>query len=692
MKASLLIEIGCEEIPARMIPAAASDLGARVAAILDQAALGHGAVVSWGGTRRLAVRVDAVEARQPDRREQVLGPPASAAFGKDGAPTPAAMGFAKKQGIDPGALRRIDTDRGSYAGFDRETRGKGVGEVLAGALPQAIAGMSFPKTMRWADGAHRWVRPVHWVLALHGSEALPLEVFGVRAGVASTGHRFLAPGPVPVNDPDAYRDALRQAFVLVDPGERRSVLRSRLDEAARASGGTVAPDEALLEEVVDLVEWPGVVAGRFDETFLRLPREILVTTLRHHQKAFSVQKGGTLLPVFLAVANTDRDPGQHVRRGNEWVVSGRLEDARFFWEEDRKTALASRVEALKRVTFQQKAGSYWDKAQRMQALAGKLADAVGLAKHEVAAAREAARLAKADLVTGLVGEFPELQGIAGGLLLRAEGGEQSVATGIYEQYRPAGPDDSVPASTVGAVVSVADKLDTLASLTAAGEIPTGSRDPFGLRRAAAGVFRIVLERRWPLSIAGLVETGRFEGAGAFFLAERFRAFLLERGHSANEVSAVLRPSAGDEQPRFPIEDVVARLDAIGTVRGRENFEHLVDLTKRVDNILVKNADASRGAPAGHVERDEAALALARAVEDARPRLARAAEGRSYAESVEIISSFVAPVETFFEKVLVIDPENLPATRARCELLRDVREVLTSHFDIRELAGQADRRT
>jgi glycyl-tRNA synthetase beta chain len=246
---------------------------------------------------------------------------------------------------------------------------------------------------------------------------------------------------------------------------------------------------------------------------------------------------------------------------------------------------------------------------------------------------------------------------------------------------------------VGAAVSVADKLDTLARLTAIGEVPTGSRDPFGLRRAAAGVFRIVLERRWPLSIAGLAEIGGFEEGGASFLAERFRAFLLERGYSTHEVSAVLRPSAGDELARFPLEDVVARLDAIGTVRGRENFEHLVDLTKRVDNILLKNASASSGAPgSAHVEREEAALALARAVEEARPRLARAAEERSYATSVEIISGFVAPVERFFETVLVIDPKNLPATRARCELLRDVREVLTSHFDIRELSGQADRRT
>jgi glycyl-tRNA synthetase beta chain len=690
MKANLLIEIGCEEIPARMIQGAATDLGSRVASILDQAGLAHGAVTAWGGTRRLAVRVDDVEARQPDRREQVLGPPASAAFGADGKPTPAGAGFAKKQGIDPGALRRIETDKGSYAGFDRETKGKSVGEVLAAALPHAIASMSFPKTMRWAEGAHRWVRPVHWVLALHGSDVAPLEVFGVRAGALSEGHRFLAPGRVLVMDPDAYHRALRAAFVVVDHGDRRRELRERLTAAARSAGGEVEEDERLLDEVVDLVEWPGVAVGRFDERFLSLPREILVTTLRHHQKAFSVQAKGSLLPAFLAVANTDRDPGQHVRRGNEWVVSGRLEDARFFWEEDRKATLESRVESLKRVTFQQKLGSYWDKAERMAALAERIAEAIELDPAGTRAARDAARLAKADLVTGLVGEFPELQGIAGGLLLRAEGCAEPVAAGVYEHYRPAGSDDAIPATAVGCVVSLADKLDTLARLTAIGEVPTGSRDPFGLRRAATGVFRIVLERAYPLSIADLAGLAGMDERGTAFLGDRFRAHLIERGFTTNEVAAVLRSAATGA---FPVDDVLARLEAIRTVRGRRDFEHLVDLTKRVDNILVKNAAVLEGrtVAAGYVERESAALDLARMVEDASPRLEAAEEKRGYAESVEIIAGFVAPVERFFETVLVIDPKDALATRARCELLRSVRDRLTSHFDIRELSGQADRR-
>jgi glycyl-tRNA synthetase beta chain len=536
MKAPLLIEIGCEEIPARMIPAAASDLAARTGAILDQAGLAHGAVSSWGGTRRLAVRIDDVEARQADRSEQVLGPPASAAFDAGGKPTSAAAGFARKQGVAPEALRRIETEKGVYAGFQRDVAGRSVGEVLASTFPAAVAAMAFPKTMRWGSGAHRWVRPVHWLLAIHGGDVLPIELFEVRAGGSSMGHRFLAQGAVKIADPGAYAGALRAAFVLADPDERRKALSRRLAEAAAAAGGELVEDASLLEEVVDLVEWPGVVAGRFDDRFLDLPREILVTTLRHHQKSFSVQRGYKLLPVFLSVANTDRDPAGHVRRGNEWVVSGRLEDARFFWDEDRRTPLSARLETLRRVTFHQKVGSYADKAERVANLAAEIARRVGLDdQRDIAVARDAGRLAKTDLVTGLVGEFPELQGIAGGLLLRGEGSDPAVADGVYEHYKPVGPEDGVPSSVTGAIVSLADKLDTVAALTAVGEAPTGSRDPFGLRRAAnihrqallvGKSERAALKKQKP---AILWFTG-LSGAGKSTIANIVEQRLLASGH------------------------------------------------------------------------------------------------------------------------------------------------------------------
>jgi glycyl-tRNA synthetase beta chain len=679
-----------------MIAAAAGDFGRRIETILDQSALGRGAGRAWGGSRRLAVRVEAVEGRQADREELVLGPPARAAFGPDGEPTGAAVGFARKQGIEPSALARIETEKGEYAGFRRSVRGRTLGEILAVALPQAVEGMSFPKSMRWGDGRFRWVRPVHWLVALHGAEVLAIELFGIRAEGASRGHRFLAPGPVAVPHPDRYAEALTAAFVVTDPEERRELLLRRLHDAAASAGGSLVADDGLLEEVAELVEWPGVVTGRFEPRYLELPREILVTTLRHHQKAFSVQAEGRLLPVFLAVANTDRDPAGHVARGNGWVVGGRLEDARFFWTEDLKRPLASRLPALEGVAFHKKAGSYLDKVLRTRRIAEDLARRLGLAAADAEAAGRAAELSKADLTTGLVGEFPELQGVVGGLLLRHEGEDARVADAVYEHYRPAGAADSLPGTDAGAVLAVADRIDTLGALLAAGETPTGSRDPFGLRRAAAAIFRIVLDRGWALSVDDL------GGASAprllAYLEQRLRDFLREREFTVNEIGSVLEVRGAEGAAKWTLPDVVARLEAIRGVRGRADFEHLVDLTKRVDNILSKGAaeigEALSGAVerAGYRESEPAALRLEALVDECAPLMRAGSERKRYAEILDLISGFVQPVDRFFEEVLVIDPANPDATRHRSRLLARLRTLLVSHFDIRELAGQADRRS
>jgi glycyl-tRNA synthetase beta chain len=683
MKAALLIEIGCEEIPARMIPAAARELAARVLGILDEARLPHGEATAWGGTRRLAVRVDGVEGSQASREELVLGPPATAAFGADGSPTPAGAGFARKQGIEPKDLERVETEKGVYAGFRRSRGGEGIGAILAGGLPGAVAGMPFPKTMRWGSGEHRWVRPVHWVVALHGEAVLPMRVLGVDSGRRSRGHRFLAGSAPEIADAAAYESALRAAHVVVDPAERRRVLGERLEREASSAGGTLVADPELLDEVGDLVEWPGVVLGRFEEDFLALPREILVTTLRHHQKAFSIARDGKLVNAFLSVANTDRDAAGHIRRGNEWVVSGRLEDARFFWGEDRKRPLAARVDDLAKVVFHRKVGSYRDKSEAVAALAASLAARVGI---DAAKAAEAARLSKADLVTGLVGEFPELQGVVGGLLLEAEGGDPAVARAVYEHYRPAGADDALPESDLGAVVSVADKLHTIGALLAAGETPSGSRDPFGLRRAANGVFRVVLERRWPL---GLDDLG-----AAPFLRERLEGFLRERGATPNEIAAVLLAGGGAARESLP--SIAERLDAIGAIRGREDFARLVDLVKRVANIRRKNADLVAAAESGSrggesPETDADAAALAAHLERATGRIEEEAARRNWRAVVDLTAEFVAPVDRFFEKVLVVNPDDPSATHRRLRLLGTLETLLTRHFDVRELPGQAERR-
>ena len=493
----LLIEIGCEEIPARMISRAADALGRIVLEIVTEAGLCEtGEFVAWGGSRRLAMRIQAVGTRQSDRRERVTGPPASVAYDDAGKLTRAGLGFARKQGVAVEDLQRVETERGEYVILDREVAGRSVGEILSDQLPAAVAAMAFPKTMRWSDGSQRWVRPVHWLVALHGSDVLPLEIFGVSAGRDSIGHRFLSSGPVSIPAVDNYIETLRGHHVVVDPAERRTQVKDRLQSAAAELGGLPRADAALLDEVLNLVEWPGVVGGNFEEDFLRLPREILVVTLRYHQKCFSVEDtDGGLLPAFLAIANTDRDPSGHVRRGNEWVVSGRLEDARFFWKEDLKQSLAQRSATLARVVFHTEVGSYQDKSERMSAIAGKLGAALDLSASILADASAAALLAKNDLVTGTVGEFPELQGQIGGLMLREEGASTAIADGVYEHYLPEGPDDPAPRTEVGSLVSLSDKLDSIAVLIGSGETPTGSRDPFALRRASSGSFRILLAAR-----------------------------------------------------------------------------------------------------------------------------------------------------------------------------------------------------
>lgn len=687
MNEPLLLEIGCEEIPARMIAAAAEDFRARVAAVLDAAGLAHGASRAWGGTRRLAVFVEAVQGTLPGKDELVLGPPASAAFSPDGTPTPAGAGFAKKQGIDAAALQRVETEKGVYAGFRRAVSERTLEQVLAAGLPGSVAAMSFPKTMRWGAGTYRFVRPVQWLLALHGADVVDLELMGQRSGRTSDGHRFLAPGPTIIRHATSYVEDLHAARVLAAPEARREAMLRALTAAAGTLGGEVVKDDQLLDEVVELVEWPGVVTGRFAESFLELPQEILVTTLKHHQKSFSVTGKNGLLPAFLSVANTDRDPAGHVRRGNEWVVVGRLEDARFFWNEDRKRSLASRVDDLKRVTFHKKLGSYDDKTRRVSALSASIAEHLGPSIGDTRTAPEAARLAKADLVTGLVGEFPELQGIVGGLLLRAEGADAALAEAVSEHYQPATASDSIPASATGCILAIADRLDTMAGLLGAGEMPTGSRDPFALRRAASGVFRIISERALSVSQTDLVRWTGNDDAFRGFLNDRLNHWLLDRGFTANEIEAVRRPQINPgEVDGWPLHEIVSRLEIVGTLRGRSDFETLVALTKRVDNILASAPSAA--APFGYEESHESALALERCHAAARPLIVAASAARDFRAVIDHVSGLASPVAKFFDDVLVLDADNPEATAWRCDLLFRIRDTVTRDFDIRELAGQA----
>lgn len=690
----LLIEIGAEEIPARMIRAAARDFAEGVAGWLEAEGLAPGTPEIWGGSRRLAFRLECGE-RQADREEVVTGPPVSAAYDADGRPTPAAVGFARKQGVPPDRLERHETERGTYLGLTRHVEGRDVEEVLAEVVPAHVESMHFPKMMRWGDGALRWVRPVHWVLARFDERPLTFALLGVRSGGDSVGHRFLSDGAIAVPHASDYEARLEQAHVVVARDARRERLAGEMNTLAASVDGVPVEDAALLDEVADLVEWPGIVLGGFDAGYLKLPRELLITTLRHHQKCFSIRnREGELLPFFLAVANTDRDPGGHVRRGNEWVIGGRLEDARFFWSEDRKRPLAARAEELGRVILHADLGSYRDKSERMSRLATVLAERVGLSADVAHAAARAAAVAKNDLVSGTVGEFPELQGQVGGLLLRAEGAEEAVALAVYEHYRPVGPTDEIPASAAGAVVAAADKLDSVTEFVRSGRGPTGSKDPFGLRRAGNGLLRICLEKRWPLSIGDLAGISGAPAEIRPFVRERLTSLFRDQGFAPNEIASVLRPRLAPEAfEEWPLHGLLDRLQAIRNVRDRRDFRQLVQLTDRVDSILSRNAEhLEPKLPAATGSRlSGVAATLDEHLRRVQPTLAAHADAGEYAPIVDLLGALVEPVDRFFEEVLVIDEADLAGTASRWGLLKELRGTLTAYFDIRELSGQADRR-
>lgn len=703
----LLLELGCEEIPARMLRAGAEELDRRVRGLLESAGIAHGASrLSWT-PRRLTLRLEEVGEAAPRSTRTLTGPPARAAWDSEGNPTRAAEGFARKHGLGAERLTRLETSRGEYAALEVETGGETPGEVLAAGLPAALAAMPFPKLMRWGDGAHRFVRPVHWVVALHGRSLLDLQVFDVPSGRESRGHRFLGPERVVLAHPDDYVESLREAGVVVDPEERRRRIHEAAHALAAEAGGRLAEDPDLLEEVADLVEHPGVVLGEFPKRFCGLPGPILETTLRHHQKAFAVRDDvGESLPRFVAVVNTDRDPAGHVRRGNEWVVSGRLEDAEFFFHEDRKRSLEEWARELDQVTYHADLGSYAAKARRLERLAVLLGRRLGTAEAEIEAARRAALLAKADLVTGMVGEFPELQGVVGAIYAAGDGEAPAVAEAIGAHYRPQGPEDEVPPSGARALVALADRLDALVGSFGAGARPTGSRDPFGLRRAALGALRLLLENGSELDLSRALD----EAAGGYgsstdspalpqgwegearsglhgFLEERLAFLLGEEGARYDEVAAAAAATGAGLAPL----DRKARVEALRGIRGDEDFLALAAAAKRIRNILTQareKGEEPAAEPAADALAEPAERELLRAAEQTRSDAeSLAAEGR-YGPALRRIAALRIPVDDFFEKVLVMDPDARRRAQ-RLALLDRVGELLHSVIDFSQIVVEGE---
>ncbi len=517
--ADFLLEIGCEEIPARMIDAASRELREKLSALLQRERLEPAGAVSHLDTpRRLAVLASGIPASQPDVTEQVTGPSAQIAY-KDGQPTPAAHAFAKKVGVDVGKLEKVGTPKGEYLAATVTRRGRTAAEILAETLPKEISTLYWPKNMYWRKRGEVFVRPVRWLVAMLDEQVVPLELFGIAAGKTSRGHRIISSGPVAISKPGVYVEALRGAKVL-GGAEREQVIRKALDAATRTiPGARWREDKPLVTTVVNLTEFPSVILGSFDPEFLDLPEEVLVTVMRDHQKYFAIEDAkGKLLPHFLAVLNTDGDSDGLIRHGNERVLRARFNDARFFWQTDQKQTLRQRVDLLRNVTFQKDLGSYYDKTMRVQHMASWLAEMV---KQRGVAVRpgiihKAALLAKTDLTTELVKEFTELQGIVGGLYARVQDLDEgmkpdvqlAISRAIYDHYKPESMEDSVPATVEGAVLSIADKADSIAGMFALGLVPSGSKDPFALRRQANGIVKTIAEHKLPLRLSEIMADAR----------------------------------------------------------------------------------------------------------------------------------------------------------------------------------------
>ena len=687
-RADYLLEVRAEEIPARMLAPAVAELAEAVAAGLRERGLEPEEVETGFTPRRLVLAARGVPAREPDREERVVGPPASAAFASDGSPTAAAQGFARRCGVPPEALERVATDKGEYVAALQRTEGRPTAEILAELVPAALAGIAWPKTMRWGEGSGPWIRPVHGIVSVFGGTPVPFELFGVTAGAETAGHPVLSPEPFRVAGEEDYRAGLAARGIEVRPEARRERLAGRMRELAAEAGGELVEDPELLDELVAICEIPGVLAGAVDEEFLELPREVLVTSLRDHQSAFTVAEPADegdgeprLLPRFLTVMDRPDDPAGRVRAGNEWVVAARLADARFFVREDRKRPLAERAADLERLTFHEKLGSYAAKTERLVELAGSLCDQLGLdAERDEAVA--AAGLLKADLTTETVKEFTSLQGQVGGVYAREDGHPEAVWQAIYDQYLPASADDAIPRAVVGRVVGIADRLDTLVGVFGLGHVPKGSRDPFGLRRAAQGVVRIALEGGLDLDLdlaaAKAVRLYRDRLGDGFgevdavldelrpFLHDRVRHLLGRRGYAYDEIEAALAVGGGG------LPDLARRVEALHAVRRREAFLSVVLAAKRIANIVADHEE---------YELDEAALAepaerdLHAAWTELRGEIDEAAAEGDYRRGLERIADFAEVLDRFFVEVLVMD-EDRRLRRNRIALLQAIHRTIS----------------
>ena len=675
----LIVEVGTEEIPAWYISPALEAMKERLTKTLADNRLTHGAMKTWATPRRLAFGLWNLLEKQPDAVIEVTGPPVKAAYDQNGQPTRAAEGFAKSQGVAVDALTTVETPKGRYLAVRKESPGRPASEILSEIMPGLILGLPFPKSMRWGKGEVVFVRPIHWVLAVLGGEVLPFSLGKIKASNISRGHRFLNPDPIEINSPDDYETSLAKVNIIVSEELRIQMTRDEIARVTAESGEKlrVLPDEQLILEVSNLVEQPTAVLGGFDSSFLRLPGDILITAMREHQRYFALaDEKGDLAPHFIAINNTRARVMNVVCRGHERVLRARLDDARFYYEEDRKTTLASKAEELKKVVYHTLLGTSWEKVERVIAMAEYTA---GLLEPEAKdAVVRAAMLAKCDLVSGVVGEFPSLQGIMGRAYALADGEPEEAAEAVYEHYLPIKAGGDLPKTKAGAVLAIADKIETICGCFGVGLIPTGAADPYALRRQALGVINILLDRGYRIDLELLIDQAlkglkpilrRTEEETKADVLEFFRLRLknqlTSQGASPDGAEAVLALFYKD------VAAASARVWALEQVKARADFADLAAAFKRVVNIIRKFGAHDGYDPEKVVEDPEKTLSDAAAVLEAKAQDMVGTE--DFTGLLAAIVELKPAVDSFFDKVLVDDPD--PAIKAnRLSLLTRVAKL------------------
>jgi glycyl-tRNA synthetase beta chain len=660
MPTELLLEIGSEEIPAGFIPGALDSLGKLAESSLREARLAHGTITTLGNPRRLTLIIEDVSERQEDVIREVTGPPKKAAYDAEGRPTKAAEGFARSQGVDIGSLKVKATDKGEYLCAVIDEPGRAALEVMAEILPKLILSITFPKSMRWMDHEIRYARPIHWILALLGHEVIDFELDGVRSSNLSRGHRFMSPGAFMVQGAGSYLNQCADNYTILDPLERRRMVDKQISVLASSVGADVLPDEGLMVEVGNLVEYPVALMGRFDKEFLNLPREVLVNAMREHQRYFALtDKDGYLMPNFITVSNTKAEDMEVVRAGNERVLRARLSDARFFFEEDMAKTLDDRVPDLKKVVFQEKLGSVYDKVQRVVHLSEYVAETL-YADHDVTKhAKRAAKLCKADLVTSMVYEFANLQGIVGGDYAHRNGEHEDVATAIREHYMPRFSGDRVPETKTGTAVSVSDKMDTIAAIFSIGKPPTGSEDPYALRRQALGVISIIYQGNIRMSLGALIaravellkvkedSKASLEADILEFFRQRVNNQLSSEKFAYDIINAVLEREFDD------IIDIKDRVVSLTEFRLTPEFAPFMTAFKRVANII---PDGFEGAVDEGLLTDGAEKELFAHYRSISGEVYSLIDGRRYMDALSTIATLRPYVDKFFDDVMVMDKD------------------------------------